>query len=305
MAQARPSFWRDLGWRLEAVAYDAVAGLARLFPVDAVSDFGAWLFAKLGPLTGAHRVAETNLRIAFPDAPEPEIRRLLQAQWRETGRGFAEFPILDRIVADPGRVEIEHFERLTRIAAERKPVVLISGHFSNFEVMAWAIVQAGITCRVTYRAANNPHVDARIVEGRRRYGVSLFAPKGTEGARELMRALARGEAVALLNDQKFNGGVAAPLFGRTAHTAPGPSIFALRFGAPIQPLSVQRTHKARFKVIVHEPIVLADTGDRDADVEAAVRRINAFMEARVRERPAEWFWVHKRWPNEVYKPAAP
>jgi KDO2-lipid IV(A) lauroyltransferase len=301
MAQTRPSLAQDLLWRLEAGLYDLVSGLARLFPVDAVSDFGAWFFATLGPLTSAHRVARTNLRIVFPEAADEEIARLLDAQWREAGRFFAEFPILDRIVADPGRFEFENLDRLKAIAAGKGPVVLISGHFSNFELMAWAIVWAGITCQITYRAANNPYVDRRIAEGRRRYGVVLFAPKGTEGARELMRALARGESVALLNDQKFNGGVAAPFFGRTAHTAPGPSIFALRFGVPIQPLSIQRTHKARFKVIAHEPFVLADTGDRDADIAAGVRRINAFMEDRVRARPAEWFWVHKRWPKAHYK----
>jgi KDO2-lipid IV(A) lauroyltransferase len=146
-------------------------------------------------------------------------------------------------------------------------------------------------------------VDARIRRSRQRYGVTLFAPKGTDGARELLRALSRGESVALMNDQKFNGGVAAPLFGVTAHTAPGPSSFALRFGVPLQPMSVQRKHKARFRVVVHDPITLADTGDRNADIEAGVARVNAFIEDRVRERPAEWFWVHKRWPNELYKMA--
>jgi KDO2-lipid IV(A) lauroyltransferase len=246
-------------------------------------------------------VAETNLRIAFPEASDAEIARLLDAQWSELGRSFIEFPILDRIVAEPGRVEIEGFERLQAIGRERRPTVLISGHFSNFEVMAWAIVQAGIDCQVTYRATNNPYIDERIRRGRKRYGVSLFAPKGLEGARELMRALARGESIALLNDQKYNAGVAAPLFGVTAHTAPGPSSFALRFGVPLQPLSVQRCGRARFKVIVHEPIRLVDTGDRDADLEAGVRQVNAFVEERVRARPAEWFWVHKRWPNERYK----
>jgi KDO2-lipid IV(A) lauroyltransferase len=66
-------------------------------------------------------------------------------------------------------------------------------------------------------------------------------------------------------------------------------------------MSVERKGKARFRVIVHDPIVLEATNDRDADIEAGVKRINAFIEDRVRARPAEWFWVHKRWPNEVYK----
>jgi KDO2-lipid IV(A) lauroyltransferase len=53
-------------------------------------------------------------------------------------------------------------------------------------------------------------------------------------------------------------------------------------------------------VVVHEPIALEKTGDRQKDLEAGVAKINAFVEARIRERPAEWFWVHKRWPREAY-----
>ena len=298
---AEASFGQRVLWRIEAVAYDLVEALARLFPIDAVSDFGAGLFRRLGPLTDAHRVAETNLRIAFPDTSDAEIARLLDAQWGELGRWAAEFPVLDRIIADPSRVEVVGAERLKAIAEGAGPVVFISGHFSSFEIMPAVIVHSGITCQITYRATNNPHVDARIRKARFRYGVRLFAPKGTEGARELIRALSRGESVALMNDQKFNGGVAAPLFGVTCHTAPGPSTFALRFGIPLQPMSVQRTRKARFRVIVHEPIHLTDTGDRAADIEAGVRQVNAFIEDRVRARPTEWFWVHKRWPNEVYR----
>lgn len=305
MTQVKPSLGQDILWRLEAFAYDVVTGLARLFPIDAVSDFGAWLFKRLGPLTDTHRVAEINLRIAFPNASDAEIARLLTAQWDAIGRWAVEFPILDKIIADPKRVELVNGERLAEIARTGESVVFISGHFSSMEIMPAAIIHAGITCQITYRATNNPHVDDRIRKSRFRYGVRLFAPKGGDGARELIRALARGESVALMNDQKFNGGVAAPLFGVTCHTAPGPSSFALRFGIPLQPMSVQRVHKARFRVIVHEPIWLENTGDRNRDIEAGVRKVNAFIEDRVRDRPEEWFWVHKRWPNEIYKKKRP
>src|SRR5690606_29356350 len=195
----------------------------------------------------------------------------------------------------PSRVEIVGAERLAEIAAGAGPVVFISGHFSNMEVMSAVIVNAGVKCQITYRAANNPYIEKRFRKSRWRYGVRDFAPKGEEGARDIIKAMARGESVALMNDQKFNGGIAAPFFGHLAHTAPGPSKFALRFGAPLQPMSVQRTKGARFRVVVHEPIHLADTGDRSADLETAVRRVNAFMEERIRERPHEWWWVHKRW----------
>jgi len=303
MAEARPSLAQHVVWRLEALAYDLVTGLARLFPIDAVSDFGAWLFQRLGPLTGTHRVVQTNLRIAFPQADDAEIERLTRESWAEAGRVALEFPILDKIINDPTRVEVVNAQRLKQIAETGESVVFISGHFSSMEVMPAAIVHAGITCQITYRAMNNPYVDASFRRSRFRYGVRLFAPKGTESARELIRALARGECVALMNDQKFNGGVAAPLFGVTCYTAPGPSSFALRFDIPLQPMSVQRTHKARFKVVVHDPIRLKNTGNRNEDIAAGVRKVNAFIEDRVRDRPTEWFWVHKRWPNEVYKRA--
>lgn len=291
---------QDLVWRLEAFAFDVFTGLARLFPVDWVSDFGARAFKALGPLTGSHKVAERNLRLAFPEASDAEIGRLLAEQWDNLGRFLVEHPLLDKIIGDPSRVEIVGRERLDEIARSGRPVVFISGHFSNLEVMPAAIVHAGVTCQITYRAANNPYVEKRIRDSRFRYGVRYFAPKGGDGARELLDAMGRGESVALMNDQKFNGGVAAPFFGHPAHTAPGPSRLALRFDAPLQPMSVQRTKGARFRVVVHPPIVLEQTGDRAADIEAGVRRVNAFVEDRVRERPGEWWWVHKRWPNEVY-----
>lgn len=289
-------------WMLEAALFDAICALARLFPIDSVSDFGATVFRVLGPLTSANRVAERNLRIAFPEADTTEINRLLRAQWIELGRSLSEILILDRVVADIGRLRIEGEAALRAIAAGAGPVVFISGHFSTFELMPAAIVRAGVRCQITYRAMNNPYVDARVRENRFRYGVRLFAPKGLEGARELMRALERGESVALMNDQKFNGGVAAPLFGHMAHTAPGPVTFALRFGIPLQPMSVERVGPgARFRLIVHDQIHLEDTGNRAADIEAGVRRVNAFIEDRVRARPTEWFWVHRRWPNEEYR----
>lgn len=303
MADQRPSLAQDLVWRLEALAYDLFTAAVRALPIDAVSDFGAWLLQRLGPLTSSQRVAETNLRIAFPQASDAEIGRLLEEQWAHLGRWLMEFPILDKIIADPSRVEVVGAERLAQIARDGEPVVFISGHFSSFEIMPAAILHAGVTCQITYRATNNPYVDARIKAARRRYGVTLFAPKGGDGARELLEALGRGESVALMNDQKFNGGVAAPLFGVVCHTAPGPTRLALRFDAVLQPMSVQRKDKARFRVVAHAPIRLERTKDRAADIEAGVRRINAFIEERVRERPAEWWWVHKRWPNALYKKA--
>jgi KDO2-lipid IV(A) lauroyltransferase len=293
-------WWEDSVWRLQALGYDVVLGLIRLLPVDAVSGLGAWLFRTFGPLSAPHRTARINIDLAFPDAPDAWKARLLADQWENVGRTFFELPVMDRIMADPSRVEVVNGERLDEIRLSGRPVVFISGHFANWEVMPAVIIRHGVDCLITYRAQNNPYVDDRVRESRFRYGVRLFAPKG-ESARELMDGMAKGTSVALMNDQKFNSGIAAPLFGEPAMTAIGPTRYALRFGTVLQPMSVQRLKGARFRVVVQPPIALENTGNRKADVAAGVAQINAFMEARIRERPVEWFWVHRRWPKEIYK----
>ncbi len=299
------SFRRELAWRAEAAAFAVFGAALRLLPVDAASGLGGALGRLLGPLTGAHRVAARNIEIAFPELDAAHCARLLRAQWDNTGRTFFELPIADRLTEASGRLEIAGRGVLEAVARDPGPTVLVSGHFANWEVMAAAFTAAGVDALVTYRAANNPYVDAMIRRARARYGVRLFAPKGAEGSRALMAALEGGAAVAIMNDQKFNGGVAVPFFGRLAHTAVGPSRLALRFDAPIVLMSVQRLRGARFRVTAHPPIRLERTGARAVDLEAGVRRITAFVEAQVRANPAQWFWVHKRWPVEAYTSPPP
>lgn len=296
----RPSWSRKLAWRLEAFGLDVFTFLVRLAPVDTVSAAGGRLLRALGPLTPVQATVLRNLEIAFPELTPEARRRLAIDQWENLGRVFAEFPIIDRILGDPSRIRVLNGERLAEIAREGEPVVFVSGHLSNWELMPAAIMQAKVDCLITYRAANNPYVDQRIREGRARYGVKLFAPKG-ESARDLIEALDRGQSVALMNDQKFNEGIAVPFFGEPAMTAPGPTRMALGHKAALQPMSVRRLDGARFEIVVHDPIRPERTGQRARDVETGVRRITAWLESEVRANPSEWFWVHKRWPADVYK----
>ena len=300
MSRPLREFLQRLVWRLEASGLDALTLLLRLLPVDAASALGGAVVKAVGPLTRADRTARWNLSLAFPEMGEAERERILAAQWENFGRYVMELWMMDRITVASGRIEVVGGGRLAAIAGSTAPAIFVSGHFSNMEAMAAVILGAGVDCVVTGRAANNPFVNARIIESRRRYGVELFAPKGADGTRDLLVALKAGRSVALMNDQKNNRGVAAPFFGHLCHTATGPTKLALMVGGWLQPTSVQRLKGARFRVVVHEPIVLERTGDRAADVEAGVRQINAFMEARIRERPEEWWWVHRRWADSVY-----
>lgn len=298
------SFRQDLIWRLEAAGFAAFIGFMRLLGVERASALGGWLLRTLGPRTGTQKTVLRNLRIAFPDMPREDREALALAQWEQTGRAFAETAVMDRLVAEE-RIEVVGRERLEAIRESGRPVVFVAGHFANIETMAAMIVGAGVPCQITYRAANNPWVDAQIVAARARYGVRLFAPKGGEGARELLEGMARGESVALMNDQKFSEGPEVTFFGQPVNAAPGPSRLALRFGTVLQPLSVTRLPGVRFRMTVHEPIEVERTGDRQADIARGVQAITAFIEEQVRENPVDWFWVHKRWPDRVYAALKP
>ncbi|MDB5421532.1 MAG: lipid biosynthesis acyltransferase [Brevundimonas sp.] len=290
---------------MEAAGFAAFIALMRLLGLERASGFGGWLLRRLGPITGTQKTVLRNLRIAFPDMT-PEARLKLAAdQWEQTGRAFAETAVMDQLTLASGRIDVVGLERLHAIRDAGQPVVFVGGHLANIETLAVTIIGSGVPCQITYRAANNPYVDAMIVKLRADYGIKLFAPKGGDGARELLQGMARGESVALMNDQKFNEGPEVTFFGQPVNAAPGPSRLALRFGTVLQPLSVTRLPGVRFRVTAHEPIVLEKTSDRQADILHGVQAITTFVEDRVREHPVDWFWVHKRWPDRVYAALAP
>lgn len=293
---------QDLIWRIEAFGFDVAAFFIRLLPVDLASDLGAVLLRWIGPLTGVQKTVDRNLRIAFPDMPAVERRRIAVAQWGNFGRYCFEMALMDRLTPATGRVEVVGAERLAEIAEGQEAAVYVSGHLANFEVMAAVLMDAGIKCQVTYRPTNNPYFDQRIIESRRKYGISMFAPKGEVAAlRGLFAALRRGEAVALLTDQKFNEGLTDPFFGQPAQTSTGAVRLVLRTGARLQLGYIERLKSARFRAVVCEPIYLENTDDPAADLARGVRLINAFLEERIRAKPEDWwFWVHKRWTDEVY-----
>lgn len=300
----RATFWQRVQWWLETVAWDLIywAPMRALGP-DRASDFGGWLMKKIGPVLSQHKTVRRNLRLAFPAWNAAEIEKTALAAWESAGRTAGEIPHLPAI--DPytsGRVEVVGAEVLDQIRESGKGAVFVSGHFANWEIMPAAITKRIPSAVMTYRALNNPYIDKRIADLRAAYGTQVNAPKGI-GARELMRALARGAPVALMNDQKFNEGIPVSFFGHDAMTAPGPTRMALKYKVAIVPVSTVRTGPARFRVEFHTAFVPEDTGHPDADIRRSVERISAFLEAQVRAHPGQWFWQHRRWPKEAWRDA--
>ena len=302
--ERRASFGKRVLWRFEALAWDVFYWWPlSCFSLERASNIGGWFGRKIGPRLSQHKTAIANLRRAYPEWNEARIRETALAAWESAGRTAGELPHLPRLnpYGESGRVEVLGAEKLDAITQSEKGAVLVSGHFANWEIMAAAICNRPVDCLVTYRAINNPHIDRRLNKARRAYGISVLTPKGL-GTRSLMTALKAGRAVAILNDQKFREGLPIPFFGHEAMTAQGPARLAMKYGVPIVPMSTVRTGPARFQITVHPAITPPDTGDHEADLKATVTQITQFIEARVRENPGQWFWMHKRWPkNTVYK----
>jgi KDO2-lipid IV(A) lauroyltransferase len=156
--------------------------------------------------------------------------------------------------------------------------------------------QLGYEGATVVRPPNNPMV-ARYIERQR----GLNGPKAQiakhSAVRRMIAMLKGGKALFMLVDQKNNEGLAVPFFGRAAMTTPAPAALALKMGAQILIATNRRTGGARFQVTVHPGPDFAPTGDEARDIQALTEIITARIEAIVRNDPAQWLWIHRRWPS--------
>jgi KDO2-lipid IV(A) lauroyltransferase len=267
------------------------------------SALGGTVARRIGPVLGISKRARINLRRAFPGLADAEIERIVARMWDNLGRVAAEYPHLPkiRIFAPDGPVETRGFENMDNAVAAGRRMIIFSGHVANWEIGALAAVQYGFTAsqayRVTqiYRAPNNPLVDRLIARFRGDRGE--YIPKGAPAARRAFSALYRGEHLTMLADQKLNEGIPVPFFGRPAMTATALALLALRFDCDVLPARVERLRGARFRLTVFPPLPLPRTGNQEADVAKLTADVTAVLESWIRDRPEEWLWVHRRWPD--------
>lgn len=296
---------RDLRWRAEAALLGLViAGLRRLSPV-AASNLGGAVARAIGPLLPVSRIAGRNLRLALPELDRAARRRVIRGVWDNLGRTTAEIVQLDRLHRSESgagwKVEGDAHARL--VAAHPGPVVLVTAHLGNWEMLARAAGTEGIPLATVYRAGPNPYVEAMVtrlrVDGA--FGTMRMFPKGATGARQAIAHLRGNGRLVLLIDQKMNDGIPAQLFGHAAMTAPAAAALALRTGALLVPAFCRRLGPARMLAVCEAPLPLPDSGDRAADIAALTQTINDRLEAWIRAQPQDWLWLHRRWPRDVYE----
>ncbi len=285
-------------YAVEYGLFASVMGLFRMLGLKRASDFGGWLARTIGPKIPVTRRARRNMARALPALSDAERERYIVQMWDNLGRTFAEYAHLDKFWAlKPGaRIEIAGIEYAEAAIAKGKGGLFVSGHCGNWELMPRCIADKGLKGTLVYRPPNNPWVDAWISK-QRRIGLPTIAAKGADGARAIVRTLKDNAFLAVLVDQKMNEGISVPLFGRPAMTATGAPNLSLRHGSPIVPAWCERLPDQHFRVTVYPEIPFPNTGDREKDTYELALALNRFIEARVRENPANWLWLHSRWPK--------
>lgn len=269
----------------------------RLLPLDAASGLGGFLGRVIGPRLGITKRARANLRLAMPELSPEAVERIIRDMWDNLGRVSAEYPHLRKFDAykENGRVEIvDRGNIVPRVAGKR--YIFFSAHCGNWEIGARTATQAGFAVTAIYRAANNPIIDRLIIWARGTEG-GEFAPKGTIAAHKAIASLREGRELCMLIDQKMNDGIAVPFFGHAAMTAPALAQLALRFDCIVVPAHVVRLKGAHFQMILEPPLPLPRSGDAAADRLALMTKVNETVEGWIREHPAQWLWLHRRWPD--------
>lgn len=295
-----PSRKQRVKYAFETVLAFLFYGLFRIMPVAVASAAGGFIMSRIGPRMGASRTARRNLLRAFPEKTEAEREEIVRGMWDNLGRVVAEYPHLRGISS---RIEIENkdvFDLMRPQGADGKtrPAIFFGGHLANWEVSGVFASRLGIKIHVVYRKPNNPGVERLLRYARGGHDVGHIA-KGVQGAREMFNVLRKGEALGILMDQKLTEGIPVPFFGFPAMTATAIAQFAFKFNCPVIPAQVQRLPGARFRLRLHPPLGIPHTDDRDADTLAMLTDINQHLEQWIRERPAEWLWLHRRWPEQV------
>jgi len=290
-----------LSHRLEYATFRAAfAGFAAL-PRRLALRAGAWLGEVLYLLdVRDRRVALFNLSLAFPEHSEAERRRILRASCRNLGRVAAEFchlPQLDRqrlehLVSFADRAAWER--TITR--AEQSGAVILTGHFGNWELLAYAHGLLGHPITLVHRPMHNRLFDDEITRIRERPGTRAIKKKAA--AKEALRVLKRHGILVIPSDQNQvqSAGVFVDFFGKPACTTPGVARLAMLTGAPVIPVFLVREGESgHHRVEVLPDVEMVSTGDKDEDIRVNTQRCSDVVEAMIRRYPEQWIWFHKRW----------
>jgi KDO2-lipid IV(A) lauroyltransferase len=288
--------------RLEYAGFLAALGLNRLVGDDAAARVGETI-GRLGYPLGLRRdVVERNLRVAFPERDAAWIARVARASYAHFGRELLVMLRLSLATREEviERTVIDGADPAIRDYHDGRGVVVVAGHFGNWELGAAAYTARGYEIDAIAKRASNPLFYQHILDARQRLGLRVIDMRGA--SRQALRSLSAGRGLALVADQ-YTGrmSVPVPFFGRPTPMLRAPAVLALRSGAPMYICLPARLPDGRYHARL-ERIDTSTTDDAEGDVARITADWAAHLEAAVREYPEQYLWHHRRWRD---RPAGP
>jgi len=281
------------------LAFTCLAALKCVPARQGINFFAA--FARFaGPFSGRHKVALTNLRRAFPEKSEAEIKAIARGMWDNVGRLFAEYVYLDQIfdfdpgAEKPGLIEVSGIDLFLKLREEKRPHLFFTAHTGNFELLPICAASFDLEVTALFRPPNNPYLARRVLRARRT-NMGHLVPSKAGSAWALAAILEKGGNIGMLVDQKFRRGIAGTFFGRPVKTNPLLAKLARQFDCPVYPARCIRLPHGRYRLELYPELKLPRAAAGEVDIAAATQKLNNITEQWIREYPEQWMWFHKRW----------
>ena len=272
--------------------------LFRVFGIEFSRKFSSFLLSKFGFFFRRKKIIKNNILKVFKDYSNHEIDKLIEKMWSNYGLTFAEYVFLDKFRFNKfqnNHIEISGEKIITEIKNKGKPVIFISAHLGNFELMAMELEKKNINLAAIYRPLNNFFLNPFMVYLRKKYLCKRQVKKGLIGTRETINYLKNNNSIALMVDQRVGESERYPFFGLPAHTTTIPAQLALKYDLEIIPIYLERRENNFFKMEIQQPIKYKKTQNSDEDKKNITVEINKIIEKMILKNPSQWIWTHSRW----------
>ena len=283
---------RLIRYFLEYVLIIILFGLFKLLGYRIASEFGCLLGKTFGPFFKSKKIINNNL-IKFDNSLTPEkIENITKEMWGNYGRILSEYAYISSFRKGDldEHIKIENKEKLEEVK-KGQPVVFISAHFNNFELMAMAIEKAGVNLSAVYRPLNNKMVNSIMEPLRKKYICKNQIKKGVGGLKELIKLNKEGFSTALMIDQRVSQGIKSNFFNQKAYTTTIPAQLIKKFGMQVVPIFIERFDGIKFKITVDKPINFED----NKSIAEITSELNKSIENMILKKPNYWIWSHNRW----------
>ncbi len=251
------------------------------------------IFELIGPFFRSKKVIHSNIKRGVPDISPENLENITRFMWNNYGRLFAEYMFIKdfRYGKLTSKIQIEGQEILDEIKKTKKKVIFISGHFSNFELMAMYLEKTGIRLCAIYRPLNNIFLNGIMENIRKKFICKHQIKKGIGGLKKLISLKKDNYSTALMIDQRVSEGVLCNLFNQDALTTTIPAQLVKKFNIPVVPVYIERINDLNFKISINDPINFS----KEESIENMTLKLNQILETMILKKPGQWIWSHNRW----------